>query len=189
VDWSWFKADRVIVTNTKKFLNFLYGKGVSSYSQEYALDGTSKSQYTVSEAQAGANGAAVLASDDDRDYAFVDALWNKPLASGQWRYYNGLVQMLGILHTAGAFKAYGSPGLDQHSSVGSPDRQPRFQAALTGRTLSVSGVDGSTVRLVDAQGKVAAQTSATGTASFALPHPGLWVVDAGAAGRRSVVIP
>lgn len=189
MDWSWFKSDPVIVTNTKKLLGFLYGKGVSAYSQEYALDGTSKSQYTVSEAQAGANGAAVLSSDDDRDYAFVDALWNKPLATGQWRYYNGLVQMLGILHASGTFKAYGSPGLTKISAVGSAPNTQTFRADLAGRNLSFVGLDAnSTVRVFDLRGQQVVGALEAGSAKFTLPHAGLWVIDAGAAGRRTIAV-
>ncbi|MEN9307242.1 MAG: hypothetical protein RL173_1174 [Fibrobacterota bacterium] len=189
VDWSWFKSNPVIVTNTKKLLNFLYGKGVSSYSQEYALDGTSKSQYGTSEAQIGANGAAVLASDDDRDYAFVDALWNKPLASGQWRYYNGLVQMLGILNASGTMKAYGSPGMLKVAGAKSAASRPTFEASLVGRNLSFGGIDGTTVRLMDANGREVSRVVSNGSTSIALPHAGLWVLDAGATGSRVIVVP
>ncbi|HNY31696.1 MAG TPA: hypothetical protein PKO15_12475 [Fibrobacteria bacterium] len=188
MDWSWFKSDPVIVTNTKKLLNFLYGKGVSTYSQEYALDGTSKSQYAASEAQVGANGAAVLASDDDRDYAFVDALWTKPLATGQWRYYNGLVQMLGILHASGTFKAYGSPGMTRSSGAGTR-AAPVFHADLIGRNLSITGLEAdATVRVFDVRGQRAIGLAEAGSIKFSLPHTGLWMIDAGAAGKRPVVV-
>jgi oligosaccharide reducing-end xylanase len=188
MEWSWFKSNPVIVTNTKKLLSFLYSKGVSAYSQEYALDGTSKSQYTVSEAQVGANGAAVLASDNDRDYAFVDALWNKPLATGQWRYYNGLVQMLGILHASGTFKAYGSPGMTGIPTSSSRSTAADFRVDLKGRNLSIRGLGEASVGVFDARGRGLAGSSGEQSVDFALPHAGVWVIDAGAAGHRTIAV-
>jgi len=37
---------------------------------------------------------------------FVDRLWTAQIPSGQWRYYDGTLYMLGLLHVAGAFKLY-----------------------------------------------------------------------------------
>lgn len=37
---------------------------------------------------------------------FVDRLWMGQIPTGQWRYYDGTLYMLGLLHVAGAFKLY-----------------------------------------------------------------------------------
>lgn len=190
MDWAWFKADAWEVTQTKRNLGFFASKG--AYVDNYNLDGSApdgKATYAAGASQIGANGAAVLASDTIRDWRFVDDLWNSQPPTGNWRYYGGLVRMLGLLHVSGDFKAYGSPGLAGGISV-----HPRSNATtllsvrLSGQNLFVSGVTG-TVRLLDARGREAARTAVRGDASFALPHAGLWVVDAGSAGRRTVVLP
>jgi len=35
---------------------------------------------------------------------FVQALWDLPIPSGQYRYYNGVLHMLALLHTSGKFQ-------------------------------------------------------------------------------------
>jgi hypothetical protein len=37
---------------------------------------------------------------------FVQALWDTPIPSGKWRYYDGMLYMLGLLHVSGSFKIY-----------------------------------------------------------------------------------
>ena len=38
--------------------------------------------------------------------AFVDRLWSAQIPTGQWRYYDGTLYILGLLHVGGAFKLY-----------------------------------------------------------------------------------
>jgi oligosaccharide reducing-end xylanase len=38
--------------------------------------------------------------------AFVDALWSTQIPTGQWRYYNGTLYMLALLHVSGTFKLW-----------------------------------------------------------------------------------
>jgi oligosaccharide reducing-end xylanase len=56
---------------------------------------------------------AVGATIADEKYAkrFISALWTQGTPRGQWRYYNGLLHMLGLLHVSGEFKIYGNPNL------------------------------------------------------------------------------
>lgn len=53
---------------------------------------------------------ALLGSDNPADIELmketVQILWDQPIPSGHWRYYNGMVYMLSMLHVAGQFKAY-----------------------------------------------------------------------------------
>ncbi|HNY31261.1 MAG TPA: glycosyl hydrolase family 8 [Fibrobacteria bacterium] len=187
-DWAWFKSDTSIVVHTKRFLDFLYGKGVETYTQTYLLDGTPRSSYGPSESQIGANAVAVLASDRARDFDFVKALWKQPISSGQWRYYNGLIQMMSLLHVSGKFKAYGSPGL---ASNGIRPKSPgTLPLHLSGRTIRWEGLQG-TVRLLDAGGRQVAKTESVSTAPSTLvaPRSGVWILDAGKAGSRTVAIP
>ena len=49
---------------------------------------------------------AALAADRETGEPFVQALWDTKIPSGQWRYYDGLLYMLGMLHVSGNFKIY-----------------------------------------------------------------------------------
>ncbi len=189
-DWAWFKSDTSIVIHTKRFLNFLYSKGIETYTQSYLLDGTPMTSYGPGESQIGANAVAVLASDNVRDFDFVKALWKQPISSGQWRYYNGLIQMLSLLHVSGKFKAYGSPGLNG-AGIGNQAAKPSaFSVRASGKELTLSGLTG-TVRLLDATGREVRRSDVarSGSAKLTVPHAGLWVLDAGVNGSRTIAIP
>ena len=49
---------------------------------------------------------AALAADPKIGKPFVQALWDTHIPSGQWRYYDGMLYMLGPLHVSGNFKIY-----------------------------------------------------------------------------------
>jgi len=190
--WNWFQADTNAWTETDKFLSFLRAQGGAklAYNQVYNLAGQpcAPSGWSPAESQVGSNAAAVLASKDPANWAFVRAAFDQPTPAGQYRYYNGMVYMLGLLHTAGRFKAWGSPGNPTSVLPSRSASSPSFSVRLSGQNLTVSGLTGN-VRLLDAQGREVARAFAKERVSFALVHAGLWVVDAGAAGSRTVVLP
>jgi oligosaccharide reducing-end xylanase len=49
---------------------------------------------------------AALATDRETGEPFVQALWDTQIPSGKWRYYDGMLYMLGMLHVSGNFKIY-----------------------------------------------------------------------------------
>ena len=191
MDWAWFKADPWEVSQTKRNLAFFRSQG--AYVDNYNLDGTApsgKTTYGAGGSQIGSNAAAVLASDTSADWKFVDNLWNSDCPTGNYRYYAGLVRMLGLLHVSGNFKAWGSPGMLAMAGV-----QPRaavasaLRTSLRGRDLSLFGLEGATVRLLDLRGHVAASAAVVGQrATLTAPGSGLWIVEAGKA-RVSIVVP
>lgn len=184
--WAWFMDDTGAMRMVKKQLGF-FASQTGGYKAEYTLDGVAQVDY-VSQSLQAANAAAVLASDRPSDWIFVDALWKMPVASGQYRYYNGLVQMLNLLHVSGKFKAWGSPGLS--TSVGPRAKGPAsFGARIAGRDVLVTGIVGD-VKLRDGQGRIhATAKTVDGAARLHLPGSGSWIVDAGAQGARIVAAP
>jgi oligosaccharide reducing-end xylanase len=50
--------------------------------------------------------AAGLAADPGVARPFVEKLWDSPVPSGHYRYYNGLLYMMGLLETGGRFRIY-----------------------------------------------------------------------------------
>ena len=41
-----------------------------------------------------------------RTEQFVEALWNAPIPSGRYRYFDGMLYMLGMLHCSGQFRIW-----------------------------------------------------------------------------------
>ena len=55
------------------------------------------------------NAVAAIASTNENRKDFVDALWNTPIPSGKYRYYDGMLYMLGMLQVSGNFRIYKLP--------------------------------------------------------------------------------
>jgi oligosaccharide reducing-end xylanase len=49
---------------------------------------------------------SLAATDGPNAKAFVDALWNTPVPSGEQRYYDGLLYLMSLLHASGNFRIY-----------------------------------------------------------------------------------
>ncbi len=47
-----------------------------------------------------------FAADPEKGKPFVRALWDTPVPSGKWRYYDGMLYMLGLLQASGSFRIY-----------------------------------------------------------------------------------
>ena len=49
------------------------------------------------------NAVAALAAPPPRAKQFVEEFWNAPIPTGQYRYYDGMLYLLGLLHCSGEF--------------------------------------------------------------------------------------
>ena len=86
-------------------LRFLGGRGgdpVNRYTLDGRPIGKTRSPGLVAMAAAAGQGA----SDAELARPFVQKLWNAPAPAGKWRYYDGLLTMLGLLQAGGRFVAY-----------------------------------------------------------------------------------
>jgi len=108
VDHAWFGADPWQVEQSNRVLAFLASQGVNSYSNQYSLDGKALSGDHSTGLVAMA-AVAALAADENTGKPFVQALWDVSVPSGKWRYYDGMLYLLGLLHVSGNFKIY-APG-------------------------------------------------------------------------------
>ena len=54
------------------------------------------------------NAVASLSATHPRAQKFVAALWDAPIPSGQWRYYDGMLYLMGLLHCSGEFRIWPS---------------------------------------------------------------------------------
>lgn len=105
VDYSWFAADRWQVEQSNRALDFLASQGLDSYPNQFALDGKSLSSDHSTGLVAMA-AVAALAAVPEKGKPFVQALWDTPIPQGKWRYYDGMLYMLGMLHVSGNFRIY-----------------------------------------------------------------------------------
>ncbi len=55
------------------------------------------------------NAVASLAATQPRARQFVEALWNLTIPSGRYRYYDGMLYLLGLLHCSGEFRIWPLP--------------------------------------------------------------------------------
>jgi oligosaccharide reducing-end xylanase len=105
VDYAWFGADSWQTGQSDRVLNFLLAQGVDSYPNQYSLNGkplsTDHSTGLVAMAA-----VAALAAGEETGKPFVDALWRTEIPSGKWRYYDGMLYLLGLLHAGGEFRIY-----------------------------------------------------------------------------------
>jgi oligosaccharide reducing-end xylanase len=105
VDYAWFAADPWQVEQSNRVLNFLASQGLNGYPNQFALDGTPLSS-DHSTGLVSMAAVAAVAADPEIGKPFVQELWDTQIPSGQWRYYDGMLYMLGLLHVSGHFRIY-----------------------------------------------------------------------------------
>ena len=105
VDYVWFGKDLWAVEQSNRLLAFFAGEGLDDYPNQYSIDGK---QLTTSRSsgQWAMNAVAALAATHPRRKEFVQVLWDLPVPTGRFRYYDGILQMLALLQVGGQFKIY-----------------------------------------------------------------------------------
>jgi oligosaccharide reducing-end xylanase len=104
VDYAWFGADereRALCDRLQAFFASQPG-----YVNQYTLDGKPLSSDRSPGLIAMNAVASLAATDQARAGAFVDALWELQPPTGKWRYYDGLLYTLALLHVSGNFRVY-----------------------------------------------------------------------------------
>lgn len=104
VDYAWFAADPWQVEQSNRVLDFLASQG-NSYGNQYSLDGKELSGDHSTGLVAMA-AVAALAAGPEKGKPFVQELWDAQIPSGKWRYYDGMLYMMGLLHVSGNFRIY-----------------------------------------------------------------------------------
>ena len=105
VDWSWWAKDARERQLSDRLQAFFESQGFSTYGNQFTLDG----RQLAGEHSTGLvamNAVASLAATHPRSRQFVEALWNTPVPAGQWRYYDGMLYMLAMLHCGGEFRIW-----------------------------------------------------------------------------------
>jgi oligosaccharide reducing-end xylanase len=105
VDHAWFGMDAWQVEQSERVLKFLASQGMDSYPNQYSLEGKPLSDDHSTGLVAMA-AVAALATGPETGRPFVQALWDAPIPSGKWRYYDGMLYMLALLNVSGQFQIY-----------------------------------------------------------------------------------
>ncbi|EDY83157.1 Glycosyl hydrolases family 8 [Verrucomicrobiia bacterium DG1235] len=100
-DW-WGKDAQWQTMQSDRILKFL-GSHLPDIPNQFAVDGTPLDTQSSPGLYAMA-ATAGLAANRDVAEPFVQRLWDQPVPTGHWRYYDGVIHMLGLLQTSGHFK-------------------------------------------------------------------------------------
>ena len=104
-DYAWWAQDDWATTHANRIQSFFYDQGVDSYGNQWQLDGKNLSP-DHSPGLVAMNATASLASSDKKSWSFLEDLWNISPTTGKYRYYDGCLYMMGLLHCSGKFRAY-----------------------------------------------------------------------------------
>lgn len=160
VDYAWWQKDAwASTTFAPKLQSFFKKEGVTSHGSNYTLSG-SRLNNDHSPGLIAMNAVTAMATDASTAKPFVDELWNTAVPSGQYRYYDGMLYMLGMLHISGSFKIWGTEptfmcgDVNQDSVIDALDSAvlksyllgktttlPSMQAADTNADSSVDAID------------------------------------------------
>jgi oligosaccharide reducing-end xylanase len=164
VDHMWFHPSEWHVEQSNRLLDFFASQGIDEYKAEYTLDGEPEVAHR-SPGLIATNAVAALAADPGKGKPFVQALWDQELPTGQYRYYDGLLMLLGLLQLSGNFQIYepGSAPAGQVFPTPSPEVNGKF-APTAGHALLLIGQNAKSVDAyfdvtVTAPGGVAGNTS------------------------------
>ena len=105
VDYVWFGNNPWAVEESNRILSFFKSQGLETYPNQYALDGKPLSN-SRSSGHWAMNAVAALAATDKSRKDFVQILWDLPVPTGRYRYYDGILQLLALLQVSGNFRVY-----------------------------------------------------------------------------------
>ena len=105
-DYAWWAKDDWAVTHADTLQSFFYDKGVENYGNQWTLDGSKEYSTDHSPGLVAMNATAGLAASTQKAWAFVEDFWNISPTTGTYRYYDGCLYMMGLLHCSGKFQVY-----------------------------------------------------------------------------------
>ncbi|MGX7827913.1 glycosyl hydrolase family 8 [Actinokineospora sp. 24-640] len=134
VDHAWWAADANAKTLTDRMQTFFESQGVNAYANQYSLAGSPLSS-DRSPGLIASNGAASLSATNSRAWKFVEAMWNLQPPTGQYRYYDGLLTFMAMLHASGNFRIHQPGGgvvdTQAPTAPGSPTAPSRSSTSVT----------------------------------------------------------
>ena len=144
MDYAWWQKDPWQVEFADRIQAFFHGKGVTSYGALWNLNGNGPLQNGAdhSPGLVACNAVASLAASHSRSVDFINDFWNISMTSGDYRYYDGCLYMLGMLHVSGNFKVYYPANRPRSSNIAPStatfDKKTSAQADIT-VTMTLNG--------------------------------------------------
>ncbi|MFB0523998.1 MAG: glycosyl hydrolase family 8 [Phycisphaerae bacterium] len=105
VDWAWWAKDVRQRQLSDRLQAFFESKGMSAYGNQFTLEGEQLGS-GHSTGLVAMNAVASLAAIHPRAQQFVEALWNASIPSGRYRYYDGMLYLLGMLNCGGQYRIW-----------------------------------------------------------------------------------
>lgn len=105
MDWAWWARDPGQRELSDRLQAFFESKGLGTYGNRFTLDGEQMDD-DHSSGLVAMNAVASLAATQPRSRLFVEAFWNTPVPTGQYRYYDGMLYMMALLHCSGEFRIW-----------------------------------------------------------------------------------
>ena len=106
MDWAWWAKDPREQQLSDRLQAFFESKGLDTYGNRFSLDGTRQLEDDHSPGLVAVNAVAGLAATHPRAQKFVSDLWRQPVPSGRYRYYDGMLYLMGMLHCSGQFRIW-----------------------------------------------------------------------------------
>lgn len=128
-DYAWFASDQWQITYCNGLLRFFAAQNASAgatekgYGNQYQLPSLRPLSQDHSPGLVAMNAVCALASTEAVAWDFVRELWHTPTPTGKYRYYDGMLFLLGWLHVSGNFRYYGG-GLEPPSPSPPPPPRP-----------------------------------------------------------------
>jgi oligosaccharide reducing-end xylanase len=104
VDYSWWRKDPRETVLSGRIQKFLSSQGMDSFANKYTLDGKPLSSTHSSGMVATTAVGSIASPDSPESKAFVDALWTMPVPTGEYRYYDGMLYLMSMMHVSGEFR-------------------------------------------------------------------------------------
>jgi oligosaccharide reducing-end xylanase len=104
VDYSWWRKDPEESVLSDRIQKFLFNQGIDTFDDRYTLDGKPLSDRHSTGMVATTATSSLAATPGPIPSAFLDALWNAPVPSGEQRYYDGMLYLMSFLHCSGKFR-------------------------------------------------------------------------------------
>jgi endo-1,4-beta-D-glucanase Y len=104
-DWAWWANDRQERALSDRLQAFFESRGIGEYGNRFTLDGSLLGD-SHSAGLVAMNAVASLSATHPRARHFVEALWALSIPSGRYRYYDGMLYLMALLHCGGNFRVW-----------------------------------------------------------------------------------
>jgi oligosaccharide reducing-end xylanase len=94
------------VSLCNQILAFFTAQGINNYGTAYSIDGATCTNTFHEPSLVDANAIAAGITTNADQKAYLNALWTQQLPIGNGRYYNGILQLLGLMILGGQFVIY-----------------------------------------------------------------------------------